>query len=267
MTCFQPRKTGSSIFSFFFAGSVLITTEKNYLSCSVRAVAGKSLGFFCNKFTKISKLQPFEKCWNRVKLASLSWKKNQRGASHQTGNIMSFIEYLRSLFTHPESWRAQSNSLCLNTFESTLCPSQNNLTTRLGEFSWPCLLFYWHTVCVNTFSLWDTLDSSPPAGQEPSTSPSLWLLFLNCLIWQRLPLLKLFKTFIWDFLFMLTVKALLRLRWHQFKAPRKSYRVKWDYNPYSSVQELNDWFPMLLKHSKCQSFEEKKFKKTFENKN
>lgn len=121
-------------------------------------------------------------------------EKTHWGASHQTGNIMSFIEYLRSLFTHPESWRAQSNSLCLNTFESALCPSQNNLTTRLGEFSWPCLVFYWHTVCVNTFSLWDRLDSSPPTGQEPSTSPSLWLLFLNCLIWQRFPLLKLFET-------------------------------------------------------------------------
>lgn len=178
-----------------------------------------------------------------------------------------FIEKLRSLFTHPESRRTQSNSLCLNTYESTLCPSQNNLTTRLGEFPCRRSVFYWHTVCANTFSLWDRLESSPPAGRESSTSLLfLWLPFLNCLIRQRFPSAKSFQHLIWDLPLVLTVKALLRLRWHQFKAPRKNYQVKWEFHPYSSVQELNDWFPVLLRHSKYQNFEEKKWK-TLENKN
>lgn len=39
----------------------------------------KEFGFCCVKFTKIRQLQPFQKYWNRVKPASLSWKKLTEG--------------------------------------------------------------------------------------------------------------------------------------------------------------------------------------------
>lgn len=63
-----------------------------------------------------------------------SWKNTPGNSSHQAGDIMSFRQWLKNLFTHPESRRAPSNSLCLNTYKSTLChlPEQRNY--QAGRF-------------------------------------------------------------------------------------------------------------------------------------
>lgn len=64
-----------------------------------------------------------------------SWKNTLGNWSHQTGDMMSFMWWLKNLFTHPESRRAQFNSLCLNTYKSTLChlPEQRNY--QAGRFA------------------------------------------------------------------------------------------------------------------------------------